>query len=69
MISLISDEIPDTPNRPDFLLRISVISLMSEIPVFSIKYGINDGSKSPERVPIMTPASGVKLIEVSMLLP
>ena len=32
-------------------------------------YGINAGSMLPERVPIVTPASGVKPIEVSIDLP
>ena len=32
-------------------------------------YGINAGSRLPERVPIVTPASGVKPIEVSIDLP
>ena len=69
MISRISDEISEIPAKPDFLLKISITSATSEIPVLAIMCGITDASNSPVRVPIMTPASGVKPIEVSTDLP
>ena len=53
---------------PDFLLRIVSISVMS-MPYLFIRYSRIPASMSPERVPMGRPASGVKPMEVSTLLP
>ena len=62
-------EIPDKPSKPDFLFKISTISLISVISNLPIKYCNNDASISPERVPIVTPANGVNPIDVSIDFP
>ena len=61
-------DVPDNPNKPDSLFKISN-TCSAVLPVFSIINGIKAGSILPERVPIVTPASGVKPIDVSIDLP
>ena len=68
MISLISPDTPDTPNKPDSLFNI-LNTVFISYPRFSIKWSTTDASISPERVAIMTPARGVRPIEVSIDLP
>ena len=68
-ISLKSDEIPpDIPRTPDFLLRILSISLIERFSWLHKNSRIA-GSRSPERVPIISPSRGVRPIEVSTHLP
>ena len=67
-ISLKSTETCDTPKTPDFLFKISSISSGKRFSFFII-YVTIDGSKSPERVPIGIPPSGVNPIDVSTDLP
>jgi len=64
IISLKSLEVPEIPNNPDSLFKVFKTS-SAFLPVFSMMNGINAGSMLPERVPIVTPANGVKPIEVS----
>ena len=67
--SLKSEEIPpDIPSTPDFLLRILSISLTVRFSWLQ-RYSIIAGSRSPERVPIIRPSSGVRPIDVSTHLP
>ena len=60
---------PERPKRPDFLFKMSTISLTSVMFNLFIKNATNEASISPERVPIVTPANGVNPIEVSTDLP
>ena len=61
-------EVPEIPNNPDSLFK-TVKTSSAVLPVFSIINGIKAGSISPERVPIVTPANGVKPIDVSIDFP
>ena len=54
--------------KPDFLLYISNTS-SAVLFNFLHKYGITEGSTSPVRVPIITPANGVNPIDVSIHTP
>ena len=58
----------DNASTPDFLFKMLSISLADK-PSFSIKKVTIAGSISPERVPMIRPASGVNPIEVSTDLP
>ena len=69
IISRISLEMPEIPNKPDCFWKIFNISLISVISNFFIKNGMIEASISPVRVPIVTPAKGVNPIEVSTALP
>jgi hypothetical protein len=55
---------PEIPSRPDCLLS-SVSSSTGDIPSLWCRYSRTDGSRSPVRVPITSPSSGVRPIEVS----
>ena len=63
-----SDETSEIPWKPHCLFIKSLIS-SGVIPVFFIMNGTTAGSISPQRVPMITPASGVKPIEVSITFP
>ena len=56
------------PSRPDFLLRMLVISSMS-MPSRFMMYCRVAGSRSPERVPMTMPSRGVMPMDVSTHLP
>ena len=56
------------PRTPDFLLRILSISLTVKFSWLQ-RYSIIAGSRSPERVPMISPSSGVRPIDVSTHLP
>ena len=66
--SRISEDTPETPIRPDFLLRMVVISSMP-MPSRFMMYCNAAASISPERVPMTMPSRGVMPIEVSTHLP
>ena len=67
--SLKSLEIPpDIPSTPDFLLRILSISLIVRFSWLHKNSRIA-GSRSPERVPMISPSRGVSPIDVSTHLP
>ena len=68
IISLLSDEMPESPRNPDFLLRYSLICAGVK-PCFSATKSTAEGSTLPERVPIITPSRGVNPIVVSTDLP
>jgi hypothetical protein len=63
-----SELVSETPSNPD--LKVT-ISLNCFAPIFSERerYQARAGSRSPDRVLIGTPASGVKLMLASMGLP
>ena len=63
-----SELTPETPCTPDFLLRMFSISSM-ERPYLFMRYCRIPASRSPDRVPMGTPARGVKPMEVSTLFP
>ena len=66
--SLKSLDTPESPDTPDFLLRIVVISstLLPSLPAMNSRIA---GSISPLLVPIGRPARGVSPMEVSTDLP
>ena len=53
-----SDEVPDTPSRPDSLLSQASTSSMGT-PSWRARWPGRAGSVSPDRVPIMSPSKGV----------
>ena len=67
-ISRISLNPPVRPMSPLCLFN-KLIASSTLIPFTSIISFTTDGSRSPERVPITTPASGVYPIEVSIHFP
>ncbi len=66
--SRISPETPEIPSNPDFVFKSSSSILPSKWPCWS-RYVRIPGSTEPERVPIMSPSSGVNPMVVSMLTP
>ena len=63
-----SEETSDTPCNPDFLFTRSFACAAFK-PSFSQIYNNAPKSRSPVRVPMITPALGVKPMEVSTDLP
>ena len=63
-----SDDTPDTPYSPECLLSM-VLTWWRVSSSMAMSQGIVAGSRSPERVPITSPSSGVKPMEVSTLRP
>ncbi len=61
-------ETPDMPSTPDFLFMSSETCFVLKF-MCSMMKRIAIGSTSPQRVPITSPGSGVRPIEVSMTLP
>ena len=61
-------DVPDTPSKPERRLSQSSTRATSTSSFRAIQPA-SDGSTSPLRVPITSPSSGVKPIDVSMLLP
>ena len=55
---------PETPSSPDCLLSI-IVDFTSTESFFATQKSTIAGSRSPDRVPITSPSSGVKPIEVS----
>jgi len=55
---------PETPISPDCRFRIVVISC-SDAPSLPARNSSTEGSTSPDRVPMRSPSSGVKPIDVS----
>ncbi len=54
---------PEIPSSPDCLLS-SASTSESVMPSLAARNSTSDGSMSPDRVPMMSPSSGVKPIEV-----
>ena len=59
---------PEMPSRPDRLFSVEKIS-SRPLPSLCIRYSMTVGSMSPQRVPIISPSSGVMPIDVSIDLP
>ena len=59
-----SDEVPDTPSRPDSLLSQASTSSMGT-PSWRARWPGRVGSTSPDLVPIISPSKGVNPMDVS----
>ena len=67
-ISRASELMPETPSIPDCLfITVSISSGVN--PSFFMTYVTIAGSISPQRVPIITPANGVKPMDVLIDFP
>ena len=63
-----SEDRLERPRSPESWLAMDSMS-EADFLSFLARNGMSAGSKSPERVPIMAPSSGVKPIEVSTDFP
>ena len=59
---------PERPRRPDFVFSKESMSLGERFSLVAMKSG-RAGSRSPDRVPMTSPSSGVSPMEVSTGLP
>ena len=66
--SRMSEDTPDRPIRPLFLLSRFSVSVGVRCSLLAM-HSTTAGSRSPERVPISTPSSGVRPMLVSTHLP